>query len=146
MAFTPLAGKAGSVRWGSAAGTVLYFSEWNLSVEADIIPADTYEKATSNSQYFKFGLVGLIGGEATISGLWENATNLMYSGPVILARAGNLLRSGGAAAAVFLGVSVTVGFTVTGIIRRINPTSNVAGPNNFSFTVSVEDIAYTGQS
>ena len=60
MAFTPLAGKAGSVRWGSSSGTVLYFSEWNLSVEADIIPADTYEKTTSNSQYFKFGLVGLI--------------------------------------------------------------------------------------
>lgn len=146
MAFTPLAGKSGSVRWGSSVGTVLYFSEWNLSVEADIIPADTFEKTASNSQYFKTGLVGLIGGEATISGLWENASSLMYSGPVILARAGNLLRSGGAATAVFLGVSTTVGFTVTGIIKRINPTSNVAAANMFSFSVFVEDVVYTGQS
>lgn len=144
MAFTPLAGKVGAVILSGPVS--LFMRDWNLSLEADIIPADTYEKTTSNSQYFKTGLVGLIGGEATVSGLWENATNLMYSGTALAIRAGKLIRSGQTHTTVFLGVTTTIGFTLTGIIRRINPSSRVDGGNEFSFTLFVEDVAYTSQT
>lgn len=143
MAFTPLAGKTGRVGWGA---TNLFMKDWSLTVEADLIPADGFEKTAVVSEYYHDWIAGLHGGEATVSGLWDHQDAKYLSGASLLLRAGRTAASGGTVASVFLGLTTTIGYTLTGIIRRINPTNDVAGAAMFSFTLAVSGVTYTLQT
>ena len=148
MAFTKLAGKKGRVSWGS---NNLSMKSWSLPLKADMLNADTYEKTVNagDGQYYHEYIVGLVGGEASIEGLWDNTANQHLSGPTLKLQPGALIQaSGGAVVSVFLCFDTVsgVGYTITGKISGITPKGDVAVTNDFGFTLQVEAVAYTAQT
>jgi hypothetical protein len=141
---TFVSGKTGRVSWGN---TNLFMKDWRLSVEADMIPADAFEKTASNGEYFRSYLTGLIGGTANISGLFDTTASQMPSGTALAIRAGkSIAASGGQVTSVFLGITTTIGYTILGKVKSIEPSNSVDGAAEFSFTIQIEDVQYTSQT
>lgn len=126
---TGIAGKLGRVETIVSATTVAHeFEDWLLGLEADIIEMDGFEKtADADSAYWKTGLAGLCGGDATISGRWDTAK-----------RPTTPFRPGRAPTTLTLGLNLsTVAFVVPSIFRRIEAGTNVKQAANFRATVFV---------
>jgi hypothetical protein len=143
MAWTPIQGKFGRFTWGA---NNLSFSHWQLGVDADMIPADGFEKSASNGQYFHQYLAGLIGGEARIGGLFDTQVNNNPSGPTLLIRAGASVGTGGAVASAFLGITTGIGYTVLGKVKHIGPSLDIQKSFDFEFVIQIEDVQYTLQT
>ena len=126
---TPVAGKLGRFETIVSAATVDHeFSDWMLGLEADIIDVDGFEKtADANSSYWKTGLEGLCGGDATVKGRWNTAKRPTTS-----------MRPGLVPTTVTFGINLsTVCFVVPSIIRKIQAMQNVKTAADFEATIFV---------
>lgn len=126
---TGIAGKLGRFETIISAATVDHeFSDWMLGLEADIVEMDGFEKtADADSNYWKNGLAGLCGGDASVRGRWNTAKR-----PTIG------LRPGITPTTVTFGLNLsTVCFVVPSIIRKIEATQNVKEAANFTATIFV---------
>lgn len=126
---TPIAGKLGRFQTVVSATTVNHeFSNWMLGLEADIIDVDGFEKtADANSSYWKTGLEGLCGGDASVKGRWD--TGKRPTIPLIPGRTPTTTTFG-------LNLS-TVCFVVPSIVRKIQASVDIKGAADFEATIFV---------
>ncbi len=120
---TFLPGYGGTITKG---GTTLYMAAWDMGFEVDLLPFDTFSKTPSLGYYFKFFIAGLASGDVRIRGYWDNTAAQMPSGPTLLIRPG-------ATPTIKLTFDGTVGYSLTGIIPRINPKSQATGTSDYDF-------------
>lgn len=126
---TGIAGKLGRVETIVSATTVDHeFEDWLLGLEADIVEMDGFEKtADSDSAYWKEGLAGLCGGEATCGGRWNTSK-----------RPTTPFRPGRTPTTMTLGLNLsTVTFVIPSIFKRIEAGTNVRQAGTFKATIFV---------
>lgn len=125
---TPIAGKLARVQTVVSATTVNHeFSDWMLGLEADIIDVDGFEKTASAGNYWKEGLAGLCGGDATVRGKWD--TNKRPTTP---------FTPGTTPTTFTLGLNLsTVAFVLPCIFRRIGAATDVRQAATFECSVFV---------
>lgn len=130
---TPLAGKVGRLRTVISATTVDHeFEDWNMSLKAEMLPADGFEKtADSDGNYWQSYLVGLNTGEANFGGLWNTAKT-----PTASFRPGSAYTY----TSLFCGISTSVGFTLTGKCSSIEASQNVKQKGMFKGTFQIEGV------
>ena len=124
----------------SAAGITLYMGSWDFGFEVELLSYDTFSKTASLGYYFKNFIAGLATGDVRIKGFWDNTALQHPSGPTILIRPGQT-------PIVFLGITGAVGYTLTGIIPKINPKVEATARCDFDFDYKILSVTgFTNQT
>lgn len=129
---TPIAGKLGRFETIVSGPTTTdhEFSDWMLGLEADIIDVDGFEKtADADGNYWKQGVTGLCGGDASVKGRWNTAKK-----PTSSLKPGAVYTYTSVKFGLNLG---TVFFDVPILVRRIRAIQNVKTAADFEAEIFV---------